>query len=233
MVCRNELWDVAPLGWQTALSQWATIQPLGTADARKQALTRWGNFPAWIDQEIANLREGQRLGYSSSLATVKATIDQLKRVVDLPASKTGYLEPTKRDNHPAFVGEWAQTIGSKLLPAMRRYRNFLRDEYLPHARQSPSIQSHPDGLTCYRGMIFATVTVDEDPATLYDEAVKQVASEHAVALALGKKVYGDKATDWATLAKLMLADPKNKFASAEEIRDSPQRTYVRANAGRP
>jgi len=232
MVCRNELWDVAPLGWQTALSQLATIQPLGTADARKQALTRWGNFPAWIDQEIANLREGQRLGYSASQATVKATVEQLNGVVDLPASKTGYLEPTKRDNTPAFVAEWTQTIESKLLPAMRRYRNFLRDEYLPHARQSPSIQSHPNGLTCYRGMIFATVTVDEDPAALYDEAVKQVASEHAVALALGKKVYGDKATDWATLAKLMLADPKNKFASADEIRDYTQRTYDRAYAAR-
>jgi uncharacterized protein (DUF885 family) len=232
MVCRNELWDVAPLGWQTALSQLATIQPVGTAEARKQAVTRWAGFPAWINQEIANLREGQRLGYSASLATVKATIDQLNGVVDLPASKTGYLEPTKRDNNPAFVAEWTQTIESKLLPAMRLYRNFLRDEYLPHARQSPSIQSHPNGLTCYRGMIFATVTVDEDPGALYDEAVKQVASEHAVALALGKKVYGDKATDWATLAKLMLADPKNRFASADEIRDYTQRTYDRAYAAR-
>jgi uncharacterized protein (DUF885 family) len=81
-------------------------------------------------------------------------------------------------------------------------------------------------------MIFATVTVDEDPGALYDEAVKQVASEHAVALALGKKVYGDKATDWATLAKLMLADPKNRFASANEIRDYTQRTYDRAYAAR-
>jgi uncharacterized protein (DUF885 family) len=232
LVCRNELWDVAPLGWQTALSQLASIQPVGTAEARKQALTRWGNFPSWIDQEIANLKEGQRHGFSASQATVKSTIEQLNGVVDLSASKTDYLQPAKRDTTAAFVAEWTQMIENKLLPAMQRYRNFLRDEYLPHARQSPSIQSHPNGLTCYRGLIFATVTIDEDPAALYDEAVKQVASEHARALALGKKVYGDKATDWATLAKLMLADPKNKFASADEIRDYTQRTYDRAYAAR-
>ena len=231
-VCRNELWDVAPLGWQTALSQIATIQPIGNAEARKQALTRWGNFPSWIDQDIANLREGERLGFSASQASVKATIDQLNGVVDQPASKTGYLSPAERDSTPAFVAEWTKMIESKVLPAMRRYRDFLRDEYLAHARQSPSIQSHPNGLTCYRGLIFATVTVDEDPAALYDEAVKQVASEHARALALGKKVYGDKATDWATLAKLILADPKNKFASADEIRDYTKRTYDRAYAAR-
>ena len=52
LVCRNELWDVAPLGWQTALSQLATMQPVGTAEARKQALTRWGHYHSWIDQEI-------------------------------------------------------------------------------------------------------------------------------------------------------------------------------------
>ena len=45
-------------------------------------------------------------------------------------------------------------------------------------------------------------------------------------------MYGDKATDWATLAKLILADPKNKFASADEIRDYTKRTYDRAYAAR-
>lgn len=232
LVCRNELWDVAPLGWQTALSQLATLQPVGSADARAQALARWKKLPSWIDQEIANLREGQRQGFSASAATVKATIDQLDGVVTQPAGKTGYLQPTERDRTPDFTAEWTRMVESGLLPALRRYRDFLRDEYLPHARQSASIESHPNGRACYRGMIFAYVTVDDDPATLYDKAVEQVATERAQALALGKKVYGAKATNWGTLAKLMLADPKNKFASAEEIRDYTQRTYERAYAAR-
>lgn len=232
LVCRNELWDVAPLGWQTALSQLATLQPVGSADARAQALARWKKLPSWIDQEIANLREGQREGFSASEATVKATIDQLNGVVAQPAGKTGYLQPTERDSTADFTAEWTRMVESGLLPALRRYRDFLRDEYLPHARQSASIESHPNGRACYRGMIFAYVTVDEDPDTLYAKAVEQVANERAQALALGKKVYGAKATNWGTLAKLMLADPKNKFASAEEIRDYTQRTYERAYAAR-
>ena len=39
--CRNELWSVSPLGWQSALSQVASIQPVGTDEARTQALARW------------------------------------------------------------------------------------------------------------------------------------------------------------------------------------------------
>src|SRR5262245_57168594 len=77
LVCRNELWGVSPFGWQWALSQLAGIQPVNTAEARTQALARWRQFGPWIDQEIANLKEGQRLGFSATDAAVKSTIGQL------------------------------------------------------------------------------------------------------------------------------------------------------------
>jgi uncharacterized protein (DUF885 family) len=231
-LCRNELWGVAPLGWQTALPQLAGIQPVGTEAQRAQALARWRHLPAWVDQEIANLKEGQRLGFSASSATVKATVAQLDAAVDLPTDKTGYLDPVKRAKSPQFTQQWTKLIAGGLMPAIRRYRDFLRDQYLPHARQSSSIEGHPNGRACYRGLIFSIVTVDEDPAKLYDVAVAQVARERATAMALGRKVYGAKATDWNALGKLIVADPKNKFATADEIRDYTQRTYERAYAAR-
>ena len=230
LVCRSELWSVSPLGWQAALSQVATIQPVGSAEARSQALARWHKLPAWIDQEIANLKEGQRLGYSATRATVQSTIGQLDGLVNGPVKQSGFLSPAERDKTPAFVDEWTRLVADSVLPALRRYRDFLRDEYLPHARQAVSIETHPQGRECYRGLIFATVTVDEDPATLYDIAVKQVAKERDIAVGLGRKLYGAKATDWSALAKLVIADPKSRFSSADEIRDYTERTYQRAYA---
>jgi uncharacterized protein (DUF885 family) len=230
LICRNELWSVSPLGWQAALSQLASIQPVGTAEARAQALARWRKLPAWIDQEIANLTEGQRLGYSATRAAVQSTIGQLDGLVDGPVKQSGYLSPAERDKTPAFVDEWNRLITGSVLPSLRRYRDFLRDEYLPHARQAISIETHPKGRECYRGLIFATVTVDEEPNTLYDIAVNQVAKERDIAVKLGRKLYGPKATDWNVLAKLVIADPNSRFSSADEIRDYTQRTYQRAYA---
>jgi uncharacterized protein (DUF885 family) len=229
-LCRNELWSVSTLGWQASLSQLATIQSVGTGEARAQALARWRKLAPWIDQEIANLKEGQRLGFSATQATVKATVGQLDGVVDGPASKSGYQQPAERDKTPAFLAEWTRMVEGSLLPALRRYRDFLRDEYLPHARVTVSIESHPNGRECYGGLIFATVTIDADPVALYDIAVEQVAKERATALTLGRKIYGDKARDWNSLAKLVLADPKNRFASTDEVRAYTQRTYERAYA---
>jgi uncharacterized protein (DUF885 family) len=88
----------------------------------------------------------------------------------------------------------------------------------------------PDGTACYRGLIFSTTTIDKDPAALFEIATKEIEHEHARALELGRKLYGDKAKDWNTLAALIRAEPDAKFATADEIRDYTKRTYERAYA---
>lgn len=229
-ICRNELWNVSAFGWQSTLTQIASIQPVGTAEARKQALARWRSLGPWIDQEIANLKAGQKAGYSATQQTVKGTIEQLNGYVDDTAEKSGYLEPAERDKDPAFAAEWKKAIDGTVLPALRRYRNYLRDEYLPHARASVSMLGQPNGRQCYRALVFSIVTADVDPDTLYDVAVKQVEKERALAVELGRKVFGDKATDWATLASLIRADPANRFKSREEVAEYTKRVYERAYA---
>jgi uncharacterized protein (DUF885 family) len=229
-ICRRELWSVSAFGWQAGLSQLASIQPVGSAEARAQALTRWRKLGSWVDQEIANLKEGQRLGYSATQATVKATIGQLDELLAGTPEKSAFMEPTERDKDAAFVAEWTKVVRDTVWPAYDRYRTYLRDQYLPHARISVSIVSHPNGRECYRALIFSTVTIDTDPVALYDTAVAKLAEEQATAVRLGKKLYGDKATDWDTLANLMKADPRNKFASSEEVRAYTQATYERAYA---
>jgi uncharacterized protein (DUF885 family) len=230
-VCRNELWaNVTALGWVAELPQIARLQPVGTAEARTQALTRWRRFGPWFDQEIANLREGQRLGYSATVAAVQSTLGQLDKMLAGAPEKSDLMNAAERDKSPTFLEEWTQVISGTVWPALTRYRNFLREEYQPHARQSPSIAGMPQGRDCYRGLIFSAVTVDADPGKLYDVAVKEVERERAVALRLGRKIYGDKARDWKTLAELIRAEPNSGFANAAEIRAYTERTYNRAYA---
>lgn len=230
-VCREELWSVSAFGWQAGLAQVASIQPVGTDAARAQALTRWRRFGAWVDQEIANLKEGQRLGYSATQVTVQATMGQLDELLAGSPEKSAFMGAAERAATPAFAAEWSEVIKGSLWPALDRYRAYLRDEYLPRARSAVSIETHPNGRECYRALIFSTVTVDVDPAATFDVAVAKVAEEQALAVRLGQKLYGDKARDWDTLAGLMKADPRNRFANAEEVRAYTQATIDRAVAG--
>ncbi len=231
-MCREELWSISSFGWQSALTQLAGMQPVDTQEHRQQALTRWRKLGTWIDQEIANLKEGQRLGFSATRETTQSVINQLDSLLAGKVEDSPYLEPVERTKSPEFASPWTAAIRESVWPGLTRYRDFLRDEYLKKARTSVSIESHPNGRTCYRGLIFSAVTIDADPAQLFEAAQQRVQREQAMALELGRKIYGEKAKDWATLAELMKADPKNKFATAEQVRDYTQRSYEKAYAAR-
>src|SRR5262245_65227303 len=102
------------------------------------------------------------------------------------------MDPATRDKTPAFVADWTAVIEGSLWPAITRYRDYIRAEYLPHARKSPSLYGMPDGRACYRGLIFSTTTVDVDPDALFERAQKEVARERTLAVDLGRKLFGDK-----------------------------------------
>jgi uncharacterized protein (DUF885 family) len=229
-ICRSELWSVSPLGWQAGLPQVAGIQPVGTDEARAQALTRWRGVGAFVDREIANLREGQRLGYSASEDAVRSTLSQLDELLALKPGESPLMEPATRDKTRAFAADWLAVIEGTVWPAIVRYRDYVRDEYLPRARKSPSLEGMPDGRACYRALIFSTATVDVDPDALFERAQQEVARERAHAVELGRKLFGDRVTDWKSLGEVIRADPQERFASADAIREFTQRVYERANA---
>ena len=47
------------------------------------------------------------------------------------------MEPAARDKTPAFAARWQEVIEDSVWPAIVRYRDYVRDEYLPRARKSP------------------------------------------------------------------------------------------------
>jgi len=228
--CRSELWGVSSLGWQSSLSQLASIQPVGSDQARKEALARWQALGPWVDQEIANLQEGVRLGHVATVAATRSTIAQLDALLAQPPAESPFMDPSTRDGTPSFAAAWKRVVEDTLWPALTRYRDFLRDTYLARARRSPSLDGMPGGRDCYRALIFAVTTVDADPEKLFERALEQIERERRIALDLGRKLYGDKATDWNALATLMRAEPAERFVSADEVRDFTQRTYDRAEA---
>ena len=62
-VCRNELWQASTTtSWHTWVPFVFDLQPVETPELRAQALTRLAAVPAYIDNEIANLREGSDIG---------------------------------------------------------------------------------------------------------------------------------------------------------------------------
>jgi uncharacterized protein (DUF885 family) len=215
-VCRYELWPVNQLsGWQALMAQLADVQPVGSEAARTDALARWSRLPRFLDNEIANMREGVRLGYTAPQANAHLVIEQLDGLLAAPVEEWPFYSPARRDGDGAFAAKWRALLSDQVLPAIRRYRDYLRDEYGPAARKEMAITANPDGEACYQASFRAQTTLDRPGAETYRLGRERVERFLAEALAIGRQELG--AADLPTLVERLNSAPDNRFASREEL----------------
>src|SRR2546428_1120761 len=161
-LCRFELWNVSHTngGWIPTVTSLAAAQPVGTAAARSEALARWRDIARYIATEIENQREGLRVGYTAPRGNVRIVLTQLDSLLATPLEESPLYDPARRDSTPAFRSALARAIEREVVPAMRRYRDFLADEYLPRARATLGVSSNPHGEEWYRASIRATTGLE-------------------------------------------------------------------------
>lgn len=229
-VCRFELWGVASYvnGWQAVYTDLALLQPVGSDTLRALALARARALPRYIGNEIDNLREGLRLGYSSPKVIVRNVISQLDDILATPANRSPFYSPAQRDSTPAFGTELARVIETELDPAIRRYRDFLRSEYLPKARDALGVSSNPDGAACYAATIRGFATVEMPPDSVFAVGLAQMTRIEAEMRTIAARSFGGESL--ATLLPRLRTDPRYTFRTSQEIIDTSKAVVERAKA---
>jgi len=175
-VCHNELWTVSQFvnAWQVQDGYIVTIQPVGTDEARKDALARWGSLPKFIDNEITNLREGIKQGYTAPKGNVRITIDQFNTLLTGPISASPFDSPSVRDSDPAFKKSFDALVKNQINPALKKYRDFLVKEYLPAARESIAVSANPNGAACYDASVRYHSSLPVPAAQVHEIGLKKV-----------------------------------------------------------
>jgi uncharacterized protein (DUF885 family) len=190
-VCRAELWPVSQMsGWQVSTSVLGQVQPVGTRELRAQALARWRLLPRNVDNEIALLREGVRRGYTTPRPIVRLVIQQLDDVLAAPPEQSPLFGPARRDSAPEFQAAWHALVAGALLPAVRRYRGYLADEYLPAARETLGVGALPDGRACYQAAFRANTTLDRAPEEMFRLGQARVARNQDEVREIGRRAWG-------------------------------------------
>ena len=229
---RPELWPVSQMsGWQAGSAELAGIQPVGTPELRAQALTRWRLLPAYLDNELANLKEGLRLGYSSPKRNVELVIAQLDSVLAAPLAQSPFYSPAQRDADPAFRADWEKLLAESIQPAIRKYRDFLKNEYLAKARETIGVSALPNGVDVYRAVFRSNTTLDRPAEETFRLGEQYVAKYEAEAAEIGRKVFGT--ADLAVIRQKMAADPRNHFKNRDELRKFSEDAVARAHQALP
>ncbi len=206
--CRFELWPVSADGWQLDVAARAEEQPVATAQLRAAARARVSGLARRIRVEIENLREGVRLGYVATRENVERVLADLDRLLAAPPASWPTLRAAL-DGDATFGTELAAAVERDILPAAGRYRDFLRSEYLEHARRKPSLLALPDGELCYRAAVRHQVTLELDPQAIHETGLARVQELHLEMRRIAERSFGT--SDVPALLRRLGQDPSLGF----------------------
>lgn len=214
--CRYRVWNVSPMtGLLANYVPLAQQQPVGTEDLRAQALARWRTFPGFVETEIANLREGVPAGYTEPKVNVRRVIESADRLLASTGTASPLFSPAKRDSTPAFRQAYERLVVDELTPAVRRYRDYLSNEYLPSSREAVAITANPNGAACNAASIRRYTTLEIPAEEVYDLGVQLVSSAESTMRAITVSRYGTD--DIRAAMRRAKADSSASFHSREEV----------------
>lgn len=215
-VCHAERWSLNHMGgWQVSLSQVAVEQPVGTPQAREEAIRRWSSLPAYIENDAANLREGLATGYTVPKTIVKRVIQQLDAALGAKPEEWPFWSPAERSDDAAFKTRMTEVIAQVIRPAVQKYRDFLVNEYAPKAREGMALSELPDGAACYAAQLRYYTTLPRSPQAVYDLGRKTVADNEAGVADIGQRVFGTR--DIKTILAKVEKAKDNHFKSEAEL----------------
>ena len=157
-------------------------QPFATVKDYKAWLSRLDGYVVWIDQAIVNMREGITRGVVQPRVVIEKVLPQLDAMITADPTQNVYFGPIAHipDGISATDRDWLTAqyraaIGDKLVPAFERLRAFVRDEYLPHGRETVAWTALPDGEAWYAFAAEGHTTVHMSADEIHQLGLSEVA----------------------------------------------------------
>lgn len=223
--------------WMLALSQLgnpaATVAQLG-AGSRGQPFATVADYEAWLkrgrafvpifDQTIVNLRAGMQAGVVQPRVLIEKTIPQFDALIkDRPEDTLMWGVVAKMPesfgaaDRERLTAAYRDLIGTQLLPAFVRLRDFLRDDYLPASRTSVGLSALPNGAAWYAELAKRYTTTDLTPENIHQIGLNEVARITAEFDKVRAQV--GFAGDLQAFFKFMNEDARFAFKNEQDVLD--------------
>lgn len=219
-------------------------QPFATPKDYRNYLSRLDQMVAYIDQSIANMREGVKRGVVHPREPMQSLLPQLKQLVAARADDSIFYSPIKRlpagfssADKRSLADAYRKTIGDRLDPALKRLADYVEKDYLPATRSTAGWNALPNGAEWYKARVAVMTTTDMTPEQIHAIGLKEVARIQGEYGKIGPKMgYTGPA---AGLPKWVSEQPKYKpFTSDQQVievfqkLDAQVRTKLPAQIGR-
>ena len=154
---------------------------LDDAAAYRRYIARMRDVPRYFDEQIANMRDGLKRGFTPPAATLVGRDGSISAFLAATDSNAFY-EPFKEmpgniaaAEQAVLRAEGRAVIEQSVVPAYRALLAFYRDTYAPGARKTVSARELPQGDTYYRAEIREYTTLGMSPEEIHQIGLKEVA----------------------------------------------------------
>ena len=206
-------------GVHTRLADLALSVPFDSVQHYQDYISRLHQIPRVIDQTTQVMRQGLKDG----LMPPKIVLEKLPGQCDGIVAANPFLLPTKKfpadfsdADKKRLTDEITKAVNDDVVPAYKKFAEFLRTDYDPKGRNELSIESLPDGKRRYTEAVKMMTTMNVTPAEVHEIGLKEVeritAEMTKLAQAQGKK-------DLASFREAINNDPKWKPQSEQQIVD--------------
>jgi len=185
-------------GWMMPVNQMGSIvsyavllgsgtnaQPFATVADYDAWLARAARIPVLLDTEIANMRAGIEANVVQPRVVMEKVLPQFDAILVEDPEKSPFWAPVTQ--FPDGIAEADRTrlttafrtlITDQLNPAIKRQRDFIANDYMPHARDSVGLDALPDGMAWYAFSAKQQTTSDLTPEAIHQIGLDEVARIH-------------------------------------------------------
>ncbi len=209
-------------GIQIAAGQILSLQPRRSLADYEAIVARLRALPAAVEQNLALLQDGLRRGYSPPRVAIRGVPDQVESLVPEDPTQSALWTPfgefptAVAPPERARLTERARDAYLRgVRPAFLKLHRYLRETYVPGARETTAASSLPSGRAAYAHHVRWTTTTELTPEKVHEIGLAEVRRTRAEIETVMRST-GFTGT-LAEFHRFLQTDPRFRTGSAEEL----------------
>ena len=207
------------------LSSGEGAAPFRTLADYENNLKRLDGYILYLDRAIGRMRQGMAGGVVQPKLVMNNVVAQLDSLLGQGVEGSIFYKPVSlfpgtftSAERERLKSRYAAFIRDRLNPAHGRLRDFIRDVYLPRARESVGLREMKGGPALYRYLAESNTTSAMSPEEIHQLGLAEVARIHTE-MEKAKAAAGFDG-DLKQFADFLRTDPRFKPASREAMREA-------------
>ena len=221
-------------GPQTRLADMPNAVPLDSVKHYEDYIARLRQIPRAFAQTQDVLREGMK----DDLMPVRFLLEKVPAQCEGIIASNPFLLPTKKfpadmsaADQQRLTRAISEAVDKEVLPAYKRFAEFVASEYAPHGRATLSVTSLPGGKERYLNDIRSRTTISNmTPDQIHDLGLREIARIQGEMLTIARN---EGFSDVASFRDSLKTNAKYIPTSAEQILDNFRRYIAQMQAKLP